>query len=311
MYPVNGERDLIGYGRTPPNPRWPNGARLALNFVLNIEEGTEYAIGNGDGFSEASLTEAQASQVPHGQRDLAAESMFEYGSRVGIWRILGLFAARNLPLTAFACAKVLEAMPGVAAALREAGHDICCHGLRWVEHFRLSEDEERRQIAAAVDSLKRSMGAAPAGWYCRYGPSVNTRRLLHEHGGFLYDSDAYNDELPYYVAVNGEPHLVVPYSLTTNDTKFNRGNVATAEDFAAFLRDAFDQLYEEGARTPKMMSVGMHCRLLGHPARARGLARFLDHAQGYTDVWICRREEIARHWLAVHPPAGQPQAARP
>ena len=304
MYPANGVRDLVGYGRTPPDPQWPNGARLALNFVLNIEEGSEYTIDNGDGRSEATLTEMNDSPVPHGKRDLAAESMFEYGSRVGIWRILELFATRKLPMTAFACAMVLERQPDIAAALREAGHDICCHGWRWVEHFRLSEDEERRHIAMAVESLKRSMGAAPAGWYCRYGPSVNTRRLLHEHGGFLYDSDTYNDELPYYVTVGDEPHLVVPYSLSTNDVKFHRGNIGTATDFAAFLQDAFDQLYEEGATAPKMMSVGMHARLLGHPARTRGLARFLDYVQKHSGVWICRREEIARHWLAMHKPIG-------
>jgi allantoinase len=302
MYPANGVRDLVGYGRNPPNPQWPNGARLALNFVLNIEEGSEYTIDNGDGRSEASLTEMSDSPVPHGERDLAAESMFEYGSRVGIWRVLEQFASRKLPMTAFACAMVLERQPEIAAALREAGHDICCHGWRWVEHFHLSEDEERRHIAMAVESLKRSMGAAPAGWYCRYGPSVNTRRLLHEHGGFLYDSDTYNDELPYYVTVADQPHLVVPYSLSTNDVKFHRGNIGTAADFAAFLQDAFDQLYEEGATAPKMMSVGMHARLLGHPARTRGLARFLDYVKGHPGVWICRREDIARHWLGVHPP---------
>jgi peptidoglycan/xylan/chitin deacetylase (PgdA/CDA1 family) len=302
MYPANGVRDLAGYGRTPPHPRWPNDARLALNFVLNIEEGSEYSIENGDGFSEASLTEMGESPVPRGQRDLAAESMFEFGSRVGIWRILALFAARKLPLTAFACASVLERLPAVAAALREAGHDVCCHGWRWVEHYLLSEDEERRHIAMAVESLRRTMGAPPAGWYCRYGPSVSTRRLVHEHGGFLYDSDTYNDELPYYVSVDDRPHLVVPYSLSTNDVKFHRGNIGIAADFTAFLRDAFDQLHEEGVHTPKMMSVGMHARLLGHPARARGLARFLDYAQGHPDVWICRREEIARHWLSVHTP---------
>ena len=301
MYPANGVRDLVGYGRTPPDPQWPNGARLALNFVLNIEEGTEYSIDNGDGFSEAMLTEMGDSPVPHGQRDLAAESMFEYGARVGIWRILDMFAARTMPLTAFACAAVLENQPEVAAALREAGHDICCHGWRWIEHYRLSEDEERQHIAKAVASLRHTMGAPPAGWYCRYGPSVNTRRLLHEHGGFLYDSDAYNDELPYYVTVDGKAHLVVPYALSTNDVKFKGGNVATADDFVTLLKDGFDQLLEEGSRAPKMMSVGMHARLLGHPARARGLARFLDYVQDQPGVWICRREDVARHWLNVHP----------
>jgi len=297
----NGVRDLIGYGRHPPDPRWPGGARVALNFVLNIEEGSEYAIEHGDGFSEATLTEMPDSPLPRGERDLAAESMFEYGSRVGVWRILDLFAARALPLTGFACALVLERMPELAAALREAGHDICCHGWRWVNHWQLSEAEERAQIARAVASLRASMGAAPAGWYCRYGPSVNTRRLVAEHGGFLYDSDAYNDELPYYVTVAGAPHLVVPYSLTNNDVKFHRGNIGNGDGFEALLRDALDLLRTEG-RGGRMMSVGMHARLLGHPARAAGLARFLDHARALPDVWICRRVEIAQHWLATHPP---------
>ena len=300
MLPQNGARDMIGYGRNPPDPQWPGGARIALNFVLNIEEGSEYAIEHGDGFSEASLTEMPDSPVPRGGRDLAAESMFEYGSRIGLWRILDLFARRKLPLTAYACAMVLERMPELAAALREAGHDVCCHGWRWNNHFLLSEAEERDHIARAVASLRRTMGEAPAGWYCRYGPSVNTRRLVVEHGGFLYDSDAYNDELPYYVGVNGAPHMVVPYTLATNDVQFNRGNIATAEDFAGMLRDALDFLRAEGRG--RMMSVGMHARLLGHPMRAAGLARFIDYAAGLPDVWICRRVEIARHWRSVHPP---------
>jgi len=304
MIPQNGVRDLIGYGRHRPDAKWPRGARVALNFVLNIEEGSEYAIEHGDGFSEASLTEMADSPLPRGSRDLAAESMFEYGSRVGIWRILDLFAARDLPLTGFACAMALERVPEIAAALRSAGHDICCHGWRWVNHWQLSEAEEREHIARAVASLRTSMGEAPAGWYCRYGPSVNTRRLVVEHGGFLYDSDAYNDDVPYYVTVGGAPHLVVPYTLTNNDVKFHRGNIGTAQGFEALLRDALDMLRAEGMQGGKMMSVGMHARLLGHPSRAAGLARFLDYARGLPDVWICRRVEIARHWLATHPAAG-------
>jgi len=305
MYPQNGTRDLIGYGRNPPHAQWPNGARVALNFVLNIEEGSEYSIGNGDGFSEASLTEMGDSPLPRGMRDLAAESMFEYGSRVGVWRILDLFAARGLNLTGFACALVLEQQLELASALRAAGHDICCHGWRWVEHWKLTEAEERDHIARAVASLKQTIGAGPDGWYCRYGPSVNTRRLVVEHGGFLYDSDSYADELPYYLQVGEKPHLVVPYTLSTNDVKFHRGNIGTAPDFEQFLRDALDVLRTEGAQRPKMMSVGMHARLLGHPGRAAGLARFLDHVKSLPDVWVCRRVDIARHWLATHPPEGR------
>jgi putative urate catabolism protein len=296
-------RDLVGYGPNPPDPKWPGGARLAVNFVLNYEEGSEYSIGDGDGRSEVSLTEIPASPVAAGERDLAAESMFEYGSRAGFWRIMRVFAGRELPMTIFGCALALERNPAAAQAIVAAGHDICCHGWRWAEHFRLSEAEERHQIRRAIESLERTVGERPLGWYCRYGPSLNTRKLVVEEGGFLYDSDAYNDDLPYYVRENGRPHLVVPYTLTNNDLKYATSNFGTGEDFLTYCREAFDFLYEEGASQPKMMSIGMHMRLLGHPARASGLARLLDHMQRRSDVWICRRLEIARHWLAQHPPA--------
>jgi allantoinase len=297
-------RDLIGYGCNPPHPRWPGEARLALNFVLNYEEGSEYSVSDGDGQTDAQLTEIGASPVPKGDRDLAAESMFEYGSRVGFWRIMRLFAERRLPMTIFGCALALERNPLASEAIRKAGHDCCCHGWRWIEHYRLSEAEERDHIRRAVESLSRTVGERPHGWYCRYGPSVNTRRLLVEEGGFLYDSDTYNDELPYYVLVGGKPHLVVPYGLSTNDMKLASGILGTADDFFQFLRDAFDMLYAEGAQTPRMMSVGMHMRILGHPARAAGLARFLDHVGRHDKVWVTRRIDIARHWLAHHPPQG-------
>lgn len=292
-------RDLIGYGPNPPHPNWPGGARLALNFVMNYEEGSEYSVPDGDGFSEARGSDIAQSMVPRGERDLAAESMFEYGSRVGFWRLMRLFAERELPVTVFACALALERNPLAAKAIVEAGHDICCHGWRWVEHFRLSEEEERRHIHLAIDSLKRTVGNRPLGWYCRYGPSVNTRRLVVEEGGFLYDSDAYNDELPYWTVVGGKPHLVVPYSLTNNDGKFVASSAGG--EFFTFIKDAFDMLYEEGARTPKMMSVGLHLRNIGHPARASALARFLDYVKGFKDVWVCQRIDIARHWHKHHP----------
>lgn len=295
------DRDFIGYGENPPNPGWPRGARIALNFVLNYEEGSEYSVGEGDPISDAALTEVPLSPVPTGVRDLAAESMFEYGSRVGFWRLMRIFASRRLPMTIFACALALERNAIAAKAIREAGHDVCCHGWRWIEHFKLEEDEERRHIARAVSSLESILGQRPLGWYCRYGPSVNTRRLLIEEGGFLYDSDSYNDELPYYAMVGGKPQLVVPYSLSTNDSKFGLGNFAIADDFFKYLADSFDILYEEGAVAPKMMSVGMHMRKLGHPGCAAGLVRFLDYVMSKPDVWICRRIEIARHWLAHHP----------
>jgi allantoinase len=294
-------RDVIGYAGSPPHPRWPGGARLAINFVMNYEEGSEASIADGDGYTESNLTETPVSPVPRGARDLGAESMFEYGSRVGFWRLMRLFAERDLPMTVFGCALALERNPAAAEAIRRAGHDVCCHGWRWVEHFRLSEDEEREHIRRAVASLERTVGERPLGWYCRYAPSEHTRRLLVEEGGFLYDSDAYNDELPYWTRVGGRAHLVVPYTLTNNDTQFIRGNAATGRDFYRFLRAAVDLLRAEGRTAPGMMSVGMHMRLLGHPARAAGLARLLDYLLGCGDVWICRRVDIARHWMAEHP----------
>lgn len=302
MTPRSLERDFVGYGGNPPDPRWPGGARLALNFVLNYEEGSEYSMMDEDGVSDAALTELPSAGVPRGERDLAAESMFEYGSRVGFWRLYRLFQERGLPMTVYACALALERNPAAAEAIRAAAYDICCHGWRWVEHYKLDEATEREHIRLAVDSLKKTIGQPPLGWYCRYGPSVNTRRLVMEAGGFLYDSDSYADELPYYViGEGGGPQLVVPYTLTNNDLKWGTANLASGEDFFTILREAFDFLYEEGREAPKMMNVGMHMRLLGHPGRASGLARFLDYVQTKQDVWICKREAIARHWLAQHP----------
>ncbi len=295
-------RDLIGYGRHPPNPKWPGGARLALNFVVNYEEGSEYSIGDGDGRTDTGLTERVSATAPAGQRDLAAESMFEYGSRVGFWRLLRIFRERRLPLTVFACALALERNPQVAQAIREEGLDFVSHGWRWVQHSKLTEAEEREHIRKAVASLEQILGRRPLGWYCRYGPSENTRRLLVEEGGFLYDSDAYNDELPYWVKVSGKPHLVIPYTLTNNDSKFATGDFSKAADFYDFMKDAFDLLRDEGATAPKMMSVGLHVRMIGHPARASGLVRFLDYVQRFDDVWLCGRDDIARHWIETHPP---------
>lgn len=297
------DRDLIGYGPNPPDPQWPNGARLALNFVLNIEEGSEPSIQDGEGFTETQLTEASGRPEGVDGRDLAGEGMFEYGSRVGVWRLLRMFKERDLPITLFACALALERNPILAEAVRQSGHDVCSHGWRWVKHYELSEAEERKQIADAVRSLEQTTGQRPLGWYCRYGPSVNTRRLLIEHGGFSYDSDYYGDELPFWKTVDGHPHLVVPYSITNNDGKF-AGWMGTSDEWFSFIRDAFDILYEEGATTPKMMSVGLHARLIGHPARAMGLKRLLDYVATKNDVWITRRIDIAQHWVATHPYPG-------
>jgi len=297
-------RDLVGYGGDPPHPHWPGEARIAVNFVMNYEEGSEYNV-DDDGRSEAALTESGGITDVRG-RDLAAEGMFEYGSRVGFWRVLRLFEERGLPLTVFGCAQALERNPAAAAAIRKAGFDVCSHGWRWIKHYELGEDEERRHIDMAVASLTKTIGERPLGWYCRSTPSVNTRRLLVEEGGFLYDSDAYNDELPYWVRVHERPHLVVPYSLTTNDSKFGRGGLFTADDYFTFVKDGFDLLYREGRTRPKMMSLGLHLRLSGHPSRAAGLERVLDYMAGHPDVWFARRLDIARHWIATHPAPGRP-----
>ncbi|WP_112324280.1 allantoinase PuuE [Oceanibium sediminis] len=288
-------RDFTGYGPTPVDPRWPNEARIALNFVLNIEEGAEPSIPDGDPASETGLTEGGSGNFPG--RDLAAESMFEYGSRVGYWRLARLFESRGLPATAMACGLALQRNPDIVSHLHDANFDICAHGWKWEHHRGLSQAEERDRIAKTVAVIQELTGQPPAGWYCRYGPSLNTRPLLVEHGGFLYDSDAYNDELPYWVEVAGQQHLVVPYGLVMNDTKFIRGSAATADDFFTYLRDSFDMLYREGGR---MMSVGLHLRLSGHPGRAAGIERFLDHIAKHDGVWVCRRDAIAQHWHDNH-----------
>jgi putative urate catabolism protein len=294
-------RDIVGYGGKPPHPQWPNNARLAVNFVLNYEEGSEYNVAD-DGVSESILSEVSFPNYPEGVRDLAIESVYEYGSRAGFWRIIDTFAARGVPLTVYGCALALERNPPAAEAIAAAGFDVCCHGYRWIEHFKLGVEQEREQIQLAISSLQRTFGERPLGWYCRYGPSVNTRQLLVEEGGFLYDSDSYNDDLPYWTIVSGKPHLVVPYCLDTNDARFTvPAGFAGSNDFFTYCKDAFDTLYYEGERLPKMLSIGMHCRILGRPARVAGLARFIDYLKSHEAVWVCRRLDIARHWIEHHP----------
>jgi len=295
-------RDLAGYGANPPDIRWPGGAGLALNFVLNVEEGAEYSIGDGDDRSESALGEVRASRVQQGDRDLAVESMYEYGSRVGFWRIYRLFRTRRIPLTIFASALALERTPDIAAAIGATDWDICAHGWRWIEHYHLDPATEADHIARAFDSIARSVGRAPRGWYCRYAPSVATRGLVVAHGGYDYDSDAYNDELPYWTDFDGRAHLVVPYSMVTNDAKFLSGDVYSAKDFAEFLIDSFDVLLQESTESPRVMSVGLHSRIIGHPGRFKGLTRFIDHVSSRPDVWICRRAEIADYWREYLPP---------
>ena len=294
-------RDLIGYGATAPDPKWPGGARLALQIVMNYEEGGERSILHGDDFAEAFLQEVVGMQPLKGVRNMQVESMYEYGTRVGFWRLMRLFAERDVKISVFAVGMALERHPQAAAALVEAGHEVVSHGWRWIDYQFVGEDEEREHIRLAIESLTKATGSRPLGWYTgRLSP--NTRRLVVEEGGFLYDSDAYNDDLPYWVLVSGKPHLVIPYTLDNNDMKFGMPQgFNTGDDFFTYLRDAFDVLYAEGATAPKMMSVGLHMRLAGRPGRFAALRRFLDHVQRHRDVWICRRIDIAHHWLRHHP----------
>ena len=294
-------RDLIGYGAKAPDPKWPGGARLALQIVMNYEEGGERSILHGDDFAEAFLQEVVGMQPLKGVRNMQVESIYEYGTRVGFWRLMRLFAERDVKISVFAVGMALERHPQAAAALVEAGHEVVSHGWRWIDYQFVGEDEEREHIRLAIESLTKATGSRPRGWYTgRLSP--NTRRLVVEEGGFLYDSDAYNDDLPYWVLVSGKPHLVIPYTLDNNDMKFGMPQgFNTGDDFFTYLRDAFDVLYAEGATAPKMMSVGLHMRLAGRPGRFAALRRFLDHVQRHRDVWICRRIDIAHHWLRHHP----------
>jgi putative urate catabolism protein len=305
-------RDLVGYGRHPPHPRWPNEARIAVQFVLNYEEGAESCVLDGDPASEVFLSEIVNAQA-FPMRHMSMESLYEYGSRAGLWRVLRAFERRQLPLTVFAVAQALRRNAEAAAAFRELGHEIACHGLRWLSYQQIDIATERRHMAEATAILREICGVAPLGWYT-VRDSPNTRRLLVEHGGYLYDADSYADDLPYWTEVapgdtgGRVPHLVVPYTLDTNDMRF-----ATAQGFNSgtqffdYLKAAFDTLYREGdpqgLNAPKMLSVGLHCRLVGRPGRVAALEHFLDYLLAHRQVWICRRLDIARHWIATHPHA--------
>ncbi|MFD2191409.1 allantoinase PuuE [Pistricoccus aurantiacus] len=302
-------RDLIGYGKNPPQANWPDKAKIAVQFVLNYEEGGENCVLHGDTHSEKFLSEIVGADA-YPARHLSMESIYEYGSRAGVWRILKEFERRNLPLTVFGVAMALERHPEVAQAFKDLGHEIACHGYRWLHYQDASEKVEREHMQKAIEIFQDLYGEKPLGWYTGRD-SPNTRRLVLDEGSFLYDSDYYGDDLPFWMREEdsqGELRdlLIVPYTLDANDMRFaSPQGFNTAEHFFTYLRDAFDVLYAEGEDTPKMMSIGMHCRLLGRPGRFRALQRFLDHIEAHDRVWITRRVDIARHWAEHHPAAKQ------
>ncbi|MCX7153088.1 MAG: allantoinase PuuE [Proteobacteria bacterium] len=299
-------RDLIGYGRNPPHAQWPQGARIAVQFVLNYEEGSENNVLHGDAGSEIFLSEIIGAQS-FPERHMSMESMYEYGSRVGVWRILAEFEKRKLPLTVFGVSMALERNPDLVARLMALGHEIACHGWRWIHYQDMDEATEKKHMRVGTEIIRLMTGGKwPLGWYTGRD-SPNTRRLVAEHGGFAYDSDYYGDDLPFWMPVkktdgSTEQRLVVPYSLDANDMRFAAPQgFNTADHFFTYLKDSFDVLYAEGEQRPKMMSIGMHCRILGKPGRLRGLQRFLDHVQSHDKVWVCRRIDIAEHWRNTFP----------
>jgi len=301
-------RDLIGYGETPPHPRWPGGARICVQFVVNYEEGGERSILHGDGESEAFLSEMIGAQPIGGARNMAMESLYEYGSRAGFWRLHRLFTDLEVPVTVFGVAMALEHNPAAVEAMMRSGWEIASHGYRWIDYQHVPEAAEREHIARAIEIQRRLTGERPLGWY-QGRTSPNTARLVVEDGGFVYDADSYADDLPYYDRTHGRPQLIVPYTLDTNDMRFAAlQGFNSGDQFFAYLRDAFDVLYAEGESAPKMLSVGLHCRLVGRPARLASLRRFIEHVRAHEAIWIARRIDVARHWLTTHPPQEEPGA---
>ena len=290
-------RNLVGYGQQPPHPRWPNNARIAVQIVLNYEEGGENCILHGDPASEAFLSEIVGADARKGVRHMSMESIYEYGSRAGVWRLLRIFKEYQVPVTIFAVGMAVERNPAVIEAMVDAGHEICSHGYRWIDYQYVTEDQEREHIGLAIAAIENVTGRRPLGWYTGR-TSPNTRRLVVEEGGFLYDADNYSDDLPFWDHQHGTPHLVIPYTLDVNDMRFaTPQGFNTGDQFLSYLKDSFDLLYSEGKETPKMMSVGLHCRLAGRPGRATSVARFLDYVTSFDDVWLCRRIDIANHWI--------------
>nr|WP_316979083.1 allantoinase PuuE [Shumkonia mesophila] len=294
-------RDMTGYGPDVPHAKWPGGARIAVQFVLNYEEGGENCVLHGDAASETFLSEMVGAVPFVGARHMSMESLYEYGSRAGVWRVLKLFRERRLPITVFGIAMALERNPLVAEVVTKDGHEICSHGYRWINYHGMPIEEEREHMRLAIEIQKRITGSRPLGWYTGR-TSENTRALVAEEGGFLYDADDYSDDLPFWSRVVDKPHLVVPYTLDTNDMKFAAiQGFNSGDQYFTYMKDAFDTLYEEGAERPRMMSVGMHCRLIGKPARFQALKRFVDYVLSHDKVWVARRVDIARHWREHHP----------
>jgi putative urate catabolism protein len=297
-------RDLVGYGANPPHARWPGDARIAVQFVINYEEGGENSILHGDAASEAFLSEIVGAQPWPGQRHMNMESIYEYGSRAGFWRLHRLFAERGMPATVYAVASALQRYPEIVSPMQAAGWEIATHGLKWIDYRDFSAEDERAHIAEAVRIHAQLTGERPFGFY-QGRASIHTARLAMEEGGFVYSSDSYADDLPYWVKGPKGPHLIVPYTLDANDMRFATPQGFNAGgQFFAYLKDSFDVLYAEGASAPKMMSIGLHCRLVGRPGRAASLARFMDYVAGHERVWVATRLDIARHWMKEHPPEG-------
>jgi len=301
-FPDSYPRDLVGYGARPPHPRWPQDARIAVSIVLNYEEGGESCVLHGDPCSESVLTDVGGEPV-QGARDLNVESTFEYGSRVGFWEILRLIESHRIEATIYAVGMALERNPEAAAAIARSGLEVACHRQRWIDYRCIPEHVERADLERNVDIITRLIGRRPLGWYSGR-PSSNTRRLVVESGGFLYDSDAYNDDLPYWTEVAGRAHLVIPHTFDVNDSRLQRGaDFATGEEFFIYCRDAFDWLYRKGAAgEPRMMTLSLHGRIIGRPGRIQALARILEHIRRHEAVWLCNRSALAHHWIQHHAP---------
>lgn len=296
-------RDFIGYGKDPPHAQWPNGAKIAVQFVINYEEGGENCILNGDAGSEAFLSEIIGAESFEGQRHMSMESIYEYGSRAGFWRLHRLFTRHQFPVTVYGVATALQKNPDAVSAMKEAGWEIASHGLKWITYQNISEDEERKHMEEAINIHTQVTGSRPVGWYTGRD-SPNTRKLVKEYGGFLYHADSYADDLPYWDYSESKPLLIVPYTLDVNDMRFaTMQGFNSGQQFYEYLKDSFDCLYEEGNTSPKMLSIGLHCRLAGRPGRFVALKRFLEYLKKFDDIWICKREDIAKHWVAHHAPS--------